>query len=235
MIRTASILVISAFLLSANACDRPSLNPTGNTQKEASVRVIDLNGVRVTVDPKAKYLFYLHGRIIEDKGIRPTDGRFGVYEYEEILQTFRDRGFIVLSDARPKDSDVDYFAMKVVVEIQRLVNAGALARNMTVVGASKGAVIAMRVSTFLKDKNVNFVLLSNCNEWVDENFDIRLYGNVLSIYDINDDIGESCQRFFDKANGLNRHKEIVLQLGTGHAILYKPLNEWVDPVVEWAQ
>lgn len=37
-----------------------------------------------------------------------------------------------------------------------------------------------------------------------------------------------------RATGLNRHKEIELQLGTGHAILYKPLKEWIEPVVEWA-
>ncbi len=37
-----------------------------------------------------------------------------------------------------------------------------------------------------------------------------------------------------EGNGLGRHDEIVLQVGTGHGILFKPLDEWVLPTVEWA-
>ncbi len=52
---------------------------------------------------------------------------------------------------------------------------------------------------------------------------------------MNDEFGQTCQKFFDKASGLNRHREVVLKVGTGHAILYKPMKEWVDLVVEWAK
>ena len=41
-------------------------------------------------DTNRHYIFYLHGRIIEEQGIRPTHNRFGVYEYEKILQSFAD-------------------------------------------------------------------------------------------------------------------------------------------------
>ena len=59
--------------------------------------------------------------------------------------------------------------------------------------------------------------------------------NVFSIYDRRDTTGAgTCQRFFDSARGLNRRQEIELKIGTGHGILYKPLPEWVNPVVEWA-
>ena len=57
---------------------------------------------------------------------------------------------------------------------------------------------------------------------------------MLSIYDVNDEIGQTCQKFFDKATGLNRHREIELKVGTGHGILYQPLKEWVEPAAEWA-
>jgi hypothetical protein len=77
--------------------------------------------------------------------------------------------------------------------------------------------------------------MSNCNDWVDRNFHIDLHGNILSIYDINDEFGQSCQKFFDKATGINRHQEIELKIGSGHAVLFKPLKEWVDPVIEWAR
>ena len=107
--------------------------------------------------------------------------------------------------------------------------------RITVLGASKGSVITMRVSTVLRNKDVNFVIMSNCNDWVGKNFQIDLYGNVLSIYDVNDEFGQTCQKFFNKAHGLNRHNEVVLKVGTGHAVLYKPMKEWIDLVVEWAK
>ncbi|HEX5884576.1 MAG TPA: alpha/beta hydrolase [Pyrinomonadaceae bacterium] len=188
-----------------------------------------------TIETKTSYLFYLHGRIIENQGIRPTDPRYGVYEYEEILRTLAGRGFAVISEARAKDTDVNQYANKVVQQVNTLINAGVPPSHITVLGASKGSVITMRVSTLLRNKDVNFVVMSNCNDWVDQNFQIDLYGNVLSIYDINDEFGETCQKFFDKASGLNRRKEVVLKVGTGHAVLYKPLKEWVDLVVEWAK
>ena len=33
---------------------------------------------------------------------------------------------------------------------------------------------------------------------------------------------------------VSRRNEIVLQVGTGHGILYEPLSEWVLPTVKWA-
>jgi hypothetical protein len=34
---------------------------------------------------------------------------------------------------------------------------------------------------------------------------------------------------------LSDSKEIVLNLGIGHGILYKPLDDWMQPAVEWVQ
>jgi hypothetical protein len=226
-------LLILALVLSVVACGQQRANPINKTDDRAQGVV--LKDVPTTIDAKANYLFYLHGRIIENKGIRPTDPRYGVYEYEEILNTLAAKGFTVISEARAKDTDVNQYATKVVQQINSLVSAAVPPRHITVVGASKGALITMRVSTLLKNKEVNFVIMSNCNDWVDQNFQIDLYGNVLSIYDIKDEFGQTCQKFFDKAHGLNRHNEVVLKVGTGHAVLYKPMKEWVDLVVEWAK
>jgi hypothetical protein len=194
-----------------------------------------LTGLPEKIDPKAEYLFYLHGRIIEEKGTRPTDPKYGTYEYEQILDAMKARGFVVISEARSKGTEPKEYSAKVVRQINALLKAGVTPSKITVVGASKGAVIAMLVSTLLENSNVNFVLMSNCNDWVLENFDIRLRGNVLSIYDVNDEFGRSCRKFFDRAEGPGRHKEVELKIGTGHAILYKPMKEWIDLVVEWAR
>jgi hypothetical protein len=193
------------------------------------------NDAPLKADPKADYLFFLHAKIVEDQGIRPTSPKYGVYEYEEILNTFKNKGFIVISEARPKDTEPEPYVAKLIGQINILLKAGVPPQQITVLGASKGAVIAMITSSRLKNKNVNFVIMSNCNDWVYKNFDIDLQGNILSIYDINDEFGQSCQNFFDKATGLNRHSEIELKIGMGHGVLYKPLKEWVDPVIEWAR
>ncbi|MEY2564879.1 MAG: hypothetical protein QOH88_3072 [Verrucomicrobiota bacterium] len=187
------------------------------------------------IEMSARYLIYLHGRIIEEKGLRPTDPKYGVYEYEAILAALEKKGFTVISEARAKDTDVKKYAAKVVEQITTLLKAGVAPDHITIVGASKGAVIAMLVSTLLANSKVNFVIMANCNDWVEKNFAIDLHGNVLSIYDKADEFGHTCQPFFDKASGLGRHKEVELQIGTGHAILYQPLKEWVDLVDDWAR
>jgi hypothetical protein len=66
---------------------------------------------------------------------------------------------------------------------------------------------------------------------------IYLYGNILSIYDSADEFAGSCQDLFSfsEGKGISRHAEIVLSIGTGHGILYQPLDEWIIPTVQWAE
>ncbi|MDQ6860646.1 MAG: hypothetical protein M3032_05760 [Verrucomicrobiota bacterium] len=43
-------------------------------------------------------------------------------------------------------------------------------------------------SSALRNRDLNFVLLANCNEYVATHFEIDLCGNVLSIYDVDDQV-----------------------------------------------
>ena len=81
-----------------------------------------------------------------------------------------------------------------------------------------------------------------CNSEIVADFkqnQIFLYGKVLSIYDFADvQYGGSCEELFTLSEGnggFSRHDEIVLNIGTGHGILYKPLDEWITPVIQWAR
>ena len=186
------------------------------------------------IDARARYLFYLHGRIIEDRGVRPVHERHGVYEYEKILETFKAAGLVVISEARAKDTDVAQYAAKVVAQINALLKAGVAPRNITVVGASKGSGIAMHVSSLLKHREVNFVIMAGCGEGTLKNGALNLYGRVLSIYDASDDIG-TCESLFARSAGLNKHKELKINLGLGHGFLYRPYKEWIEPAAEWAK
>jgi putative hemolysin len=212
--------------------------PVVTTQPAATP---DLSGYAfpTQIDPAEKYLFYLHGKIIEDQGLPAVSPDFGEYQYVEILQALSSHGFRVISEVRPKDADPQKYARHVADQVNALLAASVPAENITVVGASKGGGIAIYISNLLKNEKVNTVPMAICSpDTVAQliNDQVVLYGNVLSIYDASDDLSGSCADLFtfSEGKGLSRHKEIVLNLGLGHGILYQPLDEWVKPVVEWA-
>jgi hypothetical protein len=192
------------------------------------------------IDLSAHYLFYIHGRIIEDQGLPAVSPEFGEYEYQAILEKFAENDFVVISEQRSKNTDVLPFARKIAGQVRELLDRGVPATNITVVGASKGAAITAFVSNILENGEINYVLLAICHPEVTKELmedQIYLYGNVLSIYDIADDeYAGSCQEYFSfsKDKGLSRHDEIILNIGTGHGVLYEPLDEWMLPTMKWA-
>jgi hypothetical protein len=235
-IRCFSILA-ALFLLVLIGCGHNATGSQTDSKHASAVpqaQGLIIKDVPENVDVARKYLFYLHGRIIEEQGIRPTSERWGVYEYEEILEAFKTRGLVVISEARPRGTQIEQYAAKVINQIQTLIKAGAAPRNITVVGASKGSVITMLVSMLMKNRELNFVLMGNCNDGTLRERKVDLWGNVLSIFDAADDIGGTCQKFFDKAKGLNNRKEVELKTGLGHGFLYKAMKEWIDPAAAWA-
>lgn len=249
--RLARRLVVASLLVSscaAGACAQQSGasksaradagSPAANPAAAAAGAV--LRDVPEKIDANAKYLFYLHGRIVEVQGVRPRHEQHGFYEYEEILRTLAARGFHVVSEPRPEDTEHVAYARKVVAQIGRLLAAGVPARNVTVVGASKGGAIAVYVSTLLKNRDANFVVLAGCGGETARRLKVDLYGRVLSIYDTKDEYGGeggrgvSCSVFYKQSTGLRQSDEIEVKLGVGHGLLYKPFKEWIDPAVAWA-
>jgi hypothetical protein len=192
------------------------------------------------IDPAKQYLFYLHGKIIEDQGLPAVSPDYGEYEYEPILKILESHGFVVISEQRPKNTDGAQYARRVVEQITLLLDAGVPPEYITVVGASKGAGIAATVSSLLKNARTNFVLLGFCSPDVVEElkqYQVSLYGNLLAIRDSADALAGSCKELFafSEGKGIGRQDEIVLHIGTGHGILYKPLDEWILPSVQWAK
>lgn len=185
-----------------------------------------------------RYLFYLHGKIIEDQGANAIDtvNGYGAYQYEDILNAFRKAGFIVQSEVRQKNTDPLEYAHKIVNQIDSFIKSGVKPNDITVVGASKGAIISMFISSYLKNKDVNFVFLAGCNDDILKSFpEIQFCGNILSIYEKSDDIGHSCATFKKKTGlTISHFKEIELNTGLKHGFLYKPLPEWIEPAIKWA-
>jgi len=192
------------------------------------------------IDTKGSYLFFLHGQIVENKGIRPTSDKYGTYEYHKILDTFKEKGFIVISEAREKNTNVFTYSKKVIGQVNRLAKAGVPQGNITLVGASKGGAIVFYVSSEMKLQDINYVIIASCvGKFAQDaaNRGMILTGNVLSIYDIKDEHFRSCQSFFQvaKDKGLTSYKEVAVNMGNGHGFHYVPAKDWIDPVIDWAR
>jgi hypothetical protein len=179
------------------------------------------------------YVYYLHGKIIEDFGPTGVSPKYGAYDYAGILEALGGRGVQVISEARPRDTDPSAYADRIVGQIREQLREGVPASNISVVGASKGAVITALVSTRLREPGVSYALLTNCNPWLIETFDPRLTGRVLSIFDPSDEIGGSCEQLRDRSPAIVAYREVRLSTGLGHGFVYRPLREWVQPVREW--
>lgn len=186
------------------------------------------------VDKRARYLIYISGYIVHAGNLRPSSPRFGIYEYEKILETFRQNGFIVISEARKQSSELEPYATTVARQIDQLLQKGVLPQQITVVGASQGAWIVMVASTSLKNRNLNFVLLGSCA--ADDGLlnIVDLHGNFLFISE-RTDLPGSCERFRTDATGLSEYKFLEINTGQKHGFLFRPLEEWIVPTIDWAQ
>ncbi|QYJ75789.1 alpha/beta hydrolase [Shewanella sp. FJAT-52076] len=182
--------------------------------------------------PSATYLFYLHGRIIENSGPRPTDPRFGLYDYPAVLDALASRGAVVISAQRPANTNSYAYAGTLVAQIEQLIEAGVPERNIVVVGFSKGGGITTRVSSYLHRPELRYVLLASCPEGSVPP-SLRLSGRVLSIYEASDALGASCRHFMDYSEKPASFKELKIDTGKLHGAFYQPLPEWLNPVLDW--
>lgn len=64
-----------------------------------------------------KYVFYLHGAIVESQGADAVSPPFGAYRYNDIVEAFRKEGFIVKSEVRKPDTQVKSYAQVIVSQI----------------------------------------------------------------------------------------------------------------------
>ena len=103
-----------------------------------------------------------------------------------------------------------------------------------------GSSVALLASVKLRNPELNFALLGACLS-----LNVPLFvaehghgpaGRILAIREKSDSLSEPCPPWSDDARSRAKLdvREIVLDTGLRHGFLYRPLPEWVDPVVEWA-
>lgn len=181
-------------------------------------------------DGQAATVFYLHGKIVEDHGDNAVHPRYGTYEYGKIVSRLKAHGHQVISQIRAPSTDRAGYAAAVAREIRSLIDRGTPAKDIVVVGFSKGAQIAILVSQALSHDEVRFVFQAVCGSWLSQYQDLRVYGNILSQYETSDAAG-SCNVLFRRSNA--QTCELSITTGMAHGAFYRPLDEWFLPQMRW--
>ena len=181
-----------------------------------------------------RHLIYLHGRIVQDQQLaRPRHADYGYYELDAIVTALRKRGFTVSSEIRPKGSSVDEGADDVVKRVRQMIEGGVDPDRITILGASMGAAIALRASARLQEPRVRFVLLGPCLATnipaVSRSENAEPAGWILGVREESDIPSADCAGEVREPSS-----EFVINTGLGHGFLYRPLDEWLEPAVEWA-
>jgi hypothetical protein len=200
-----------------------------------SLFLLALLGTPGQAQAAARYVIYVHGRIVEEEGCRPTDAAFGVYEYDAILDSLRRAGLVVLSDQRPPRTDSDSFATHVARQVDSLLGLGVSPQAITVIGFSKGGWIAILASSRLQNPAVSFVFMGACGPWAFERPDLHVAGRLLSLYETSDSLGVSCAPMFARRSPGSRSREIALSVGLGHGTFFQPRSAWLRPALAWAR
>ena len=183
---------------------------------------------------QAHYLFYLHGQIVEGSDGSPVSPIYGIYQYHEIVKTFSDLGFRVISEIRPHNCAIAPYAQKIANEITDLLNKDILPTQITVVGASRGGMIAAMVSHAMADQPLlRYVILAGLFQPFYKKENLPLHGQVLSIHDKADKYPITPELFFENSKALTRHQIIVTDTGLGHGLIFRPYPIWVEEVLAW--
>ena len=189
-----------------------------------------------------RHVLYLHGRIVqEQQSARPRSPQYGFYELEKILAALRAPGFAVTGGIRPKSASMEESAGRVASEVRALLAGGVPPDRIAVVGASMGAGIAIRAAARLQNPRVRFAVLGACFSETARAFaaeEGRLpSGRVLAIREESDESTRGCPPW-QNAGGADAPlvvREIVLRTGLDHGFLYRPLPDWVQPVVAFVE
>jgi predicted esterase len=187
-------------------------------------------GMPATINPTASYLFFHHNYYVETKG---ADGDC---KYYDILKTFSDKGYTVISEIRPKDVSVIDYGKKAATDVRKLLNAGVPPEKITVAGHSKGGVITLQVAAQLENPKISYAILAGCGiKSLEKGYPdfAKLKGKFLSLYATSDKVAGSCGQAFSKERDGFSVREIALDSPAGHQLFFKPVDVWLEPVSGW--
>jgi len=185
------------------------------------------------IDPDGRYLFYIHGKIIEDVGVNAASPQFGPYEFEEILKYLSDAGFNVIGEIRSTPTDANEYSDRVAAQVKSLLAQGVPSKRITMVGFSKGAGIVILTSAKVNNPELNIVLIAICGEETNVESGPVISGRILSLFEKSDELGSSCKPLADRSPGVKEFEEFEFSTGKQHGAFYTADPIWLDPMISW--
>jgi len=180
-----------------------------------------------------KYVFYSHGFIVEGSNPRPVNSSWGTYEFPMIKNALSDVQYNLIAYHRAKDTKPKVFAKKLASDVRLLIKKGVPAKNISLVGFSRGGAITILTSSILANNELNFIILAGCGSYLNDTPDLVVYGNIYSMIETSDDLVGSCQFLINRSIGVTRFIEKSISTGKEHGAFYTPLPEWIIPVKKW--
>jgi predicted esterase len=184
------------------------------------------------IDKNGKYVFYSHGYGVEGSDPTPVHERWGIYDFPKVKEALSDVDYNLIAYHRPSKTEPIQFAKKIAEEVRTLISAGVKPSSIFLLGFSKGGGISIRASNELKSNNVNLIIMAACTGPIKSEKDIKVFGNVLSIYEISDTV-KSCLFLKNRSEQLKSFSEISINTGKGHGAFYTPLKDWIQPIKKW--
>lgn len=188
-----------------------------------------------SVDTSKRYLFYMHGNIVEKIGPHKQ------YQYYQILDRLERGGVVVVGEARGETRMSDY-AATVADQVRRLVAAGVPPGNITVAGHSKGGLMSLMVASMIGEPEVRYGALAACGLPGDKFFKpYRMFidgmaatmkGVFLVMWEESDTDAGACDDAMAVAGAAFRNT--VLTVGEGHQLFYRPAESWITPLLDFA-
>jgi len=178
-------------------------------------------------------VIYLHGQIIEEQGINAHSTLFGKYAFEEIIDFLRNTPATVYADVHDSNVHFVHYCQQISNRIDSLILTGIRPNQITVLGASKGGVMAMIISN-MNETPINYIFLGSNNITIEQENDWSFNGRILGIYDLSDKLaGKPYDHWIEQSPNAKSFKQVELNTGVGHGFLYKPIDEWLLPTKEW--
>jgi hypothetical protein len=216
-----------------------------------SILILSTQGVHAAVissdipidpDPNQIYLFYLHNKLMENQGIPAKDETHGEYAFIKILNHLSVKGVSVIAEWRPPGAKKHPYAFRIARKVRALIEEqGVSASNITVAGFEKGGKLALLVSSYLGEPEVNYAILGACPRKEDEaksfveEYELIPNGRILSLYDQGHETSGSCSPLLDTAEAGTRFHEIEFTSGVGQGLFFRPDVTWIRPLLRWSR
>ena len=194
-------------------------------------------------EPGARYAIYLHGNGLDRVPEAPALQRF-----DRVTEALAAQGLVVIAEIRGQDTirkspeDLDLYARKVARQVNDLLAAGVPARHVTVVGYSRGGLIAQMTAGYVGRADVGYAILAACVSErgsvksfvpVQMRYAEKLAGRFLSVIEESDADFGSCAPYFARAGNAAVAAESSVSTGKGHLLFSEPDERWLTPLAAW--